>query len=48
MDAVRQEAIRKQLIQIFENSVESLSFEAKICVKVGDEKGLADIKAKLT
>jgi hypothetical protein len=47
MDAVRQEAIRKQIIQSIEDQVEALSFEAKICNKIHDEKGLENVKARL-
>ena len=47
MNAETRNAIRQQIVQGIENTIESLSFEAKICAKIHDEKGLETVKSKL-
>jgi len=47
MNIARRIAISRQLIAQIEDQAEAVSFEARICVKVKDEKGLEATKKNL-
>jgi len=48
MDVAGKIAIAKQVMAQIEMNLEAAAFEARLCVKVGDEKSLGQIKARVS